>query len=109
MIKNSSGQQIASLWACTTEEHEGISMAKSRAALGKIHFSEGDELLTVKRRPLLRFTKNTRGGLHDNSLPASSAAEAAMRDALRKRGVKVWPSFSLRSHGALALALAIAK
>ena len=148
LIKNTTGHQIASLWACRANPpHEGLSMAKSRAALGRIHFTEGarrhpagfgfrgstfstfldlateetpprclagDEFVTTRKQPLLRFEKNSKGGLHDASLPASPMAEApqpffflthcpvrtcnvgggmgvqaAMRDALRKRGVKV--------------------
>ena len=90
LIQNVSGAQIASLWACgRTAPFEGLSTAKTRAALRKIHFEGGDELLTTRRKPIIRFENNCEGGLHDNSLPASVQADSAMRDALRRRGVKV--------------------
>ena len=70
-IVNVHGSQVCDFWAfCDGGLHEFMSMEHVRAWLSKTIPGVGDELVTNRRRPLLRFVQDTSPGIHDTLIAA---------------------------------------
>lgn len=74
-IINTFGQQVVDLWAFRRDDPtEFLSMEHTRSCLEKICFTQGDTLMTNRRRPLLEIVEDTSPGLHDSLLSACDEA-----------------------------------
>lgn len=70
-IINTHGSQVCDFWAfCDDSLHEFISMEHVRAWLSKIIPGLGDDLVTNRRRPLLRLLEDSSPGIHDTLIAA---------------------------------------
>lgn len=70
-IINIHGTQVCDFWAFhDAGMHEFLSMEHVRAALSKTVPAAGDELVTNRRRPILRFVADTSPGVHDTLIAA---------------------------------------
>lgn len=65
------GSQVADTWVlCTADPTERLSMSHTRGSLGQVRPRAGDLLYSDRRRPILRFERDTSPGLHDTLVPA---------------------------------------
>jgi hypothetical protein len=70
-IVNTFGQQVVDTWAFNLADiGEFMSMEHTRIAIGRIIPLVGDGLVTNRRRPILRLTEDTSGGIHDTLVAA---------------------------------------
>jgi uncharacterized protein len=70
-IINIHGSQVCDFWAfCDEGLHEYLSMEHVRGWLSKVTPGAGDDLVTNRRRPLLRFGEDTSDGTHDTLIAA---------------------------------------
>lgn len=70
-IINPHGSQVCDFWAfCDGALHEYLSMEHLRAWLSKTIPAAGDELVSNRRRPLLRMVEDTSPGIHDTLIAA---------------------------------------
>jgi uncharacterized protein YcgI (DUF1989 family) len=70
-IVNTFGQQVVDTWAFNLADiGEFMSMEHTRIAIGRIIPQVGDALVTNRRRPILRLTEDTSGGVHDTLVAA---------------------------------------
>ena len=70
-IVNPHGTQVCDFWAlCWPQTHEALSMEHMRAGLSRTIPRVGDELVTNRRRPLLRLLQDTSPGIHDSLIAA---------------------------------------
>src|SRR5690606_41368030 len=74
-IINSFGQQVVDLWAFRGDDPtEFLSMEHTLSCLEKICVTQGDTLMTNRRRSLLEIVEDTSPGLHDSLLSACDEA-----------------------------------
>ncbi len=65
-IINTHGSQVVDFWAFNAADmHEFMSMEHARVYLMQIMPKVGDDLVTNKRRPIVRLVEDTTPGLHD--------------------------------------------
>ena len=65
-IINTHGSQVVDFWVFNAEDmHEFMSMEHARVYLMQIMPKVGDDLVTNKRRPIVRLVEDTTPGLHD--------------------------------------------
>jgi len=70
-IINTFGQQVVDTWAFNAHDSgEFMSMEHTRIFIEKIIPGVGDALVTNHRRPILRLTEDTSGGIHDTLVAA---------------------------------------
>jgi uncharacterized protein YcgI (DUF1989 family) len=70
-VINTHGQQVIDTWAFNRADlTEFMSMEHTRAKLLKIIPAPGDAMLTNHRRPILTFTEDNSGGIHDTLMAA---------------------------------------
>lgn len=70
-VINTHGQQVIDTWAFNRADlTEFMSMEHTRAKLLKIIPAPGDIMLTNHRRPILTFTEDNSGGIHDTLMAA---------------------------------------
>ena len=70
-VVNTNGQQVVDTWAFNFAGiAEFMSMEHTRIAIGRIIPRVGDALVTNRRRPVLRLTEDTSGGIHDTLVAA---------------------------------------
>lgn len=70
-IINTLGQQIVDTWAFNPRDMgEYLSMQHTRAHLNKVIPAAGDDLVSNRRRPMLRFEADTSPGVHDTLMAA---------------------------------------
>jgi uncharacterized protein YcgI (DUF1989 family) len=70
-IVNTYGQQVVDTWAFNAADiGEFMSMEHTRIFIGRIIPKIGDALVTNRRRPILRLTEDTSGGIHDTLVAA---------------------------------------
>jgi uncharacterized protein YcgI (DUF1989 family) len=70
-VINTHGQQVIDTWAFNRADMtEFMSMEHTRAKLLKIIPAPGDTMLTNRRRPILTFTEDNSGGIHDTLMAA---------------------------------------
>ena len=70
-IVNTHGQQIVDTWAFNAHDtSEYLSMQHTRAYLDKVIPAAGDDLVSNRRRPMLRFLEDTSPGVHDTLIAA---------------------------------------
>ncbi|MFA5662984.1 DUF1989 domain-containing protein [Castellaniella sp.] len=70
-ILNIHGHQVVDFWAFNADDpSEFISLEHTRADNLKYYASEGDPLLSNRRRPVMYFEKDTWGGRHDTLIAA---------------------------------------
>ncbi len=70
-VINTHGHQVVDFWAFSAEDlSEFMSMEHLRATLTSIFPKTGDDLVTNRRRPILRFTEDTSPGIHDTLMAA---------------------------------------
>ena len=70
-VINTHGQQVIDTWAFNRADlTEFMSMEHTRAKLLKIIPAPGDTMLTNHRRPILTFTEDNSGGIHDTLMAA---------------------------------------
>jgi uncharacterized protein len=70
-VINTHGQQVIDTWAFNRADlTEFMSMEHTRAKLLKIIPAPGDTMLTNHRRPILTFTEDDSGGIHDTLMAA---------------------------------------
>jgi uncharacterized protein YcgI (DUF1989 family) len=58
---------------CADDPTEWLSPGHTWASTRLIHPAQGQELLSTRRRPLLRFIEDGAGGVHDMTMPACDA------------------------------------
>jgi uncharacterized protein YcgI (DUF1989 family) len=70
-VINTHGQQVIDTWAFNRADlTEFMSMEHTRAKLLKIIPAPGDTMLTNHRRPIVTFTEDNSGGIHDTLMAA---------------------------------------
>jgi hypothetical protein len=70
-LVNTHGRQVVDTWAFSRDDlGEFLSMAHSHAHLSKILPTAGDTLVSNRRRPMLTFTEDNSGGIHDTLIAA---------------------------------------
>ncbi|MGI9521716.1 MAG: urea carboxylase-associated family protein, partial [Hyphomicrobiaceae bacterium] len=70
-ITNTHGHQVVDFWAFSAEDlSEFLSMEHLRATLTSIFPKVGDDLVTNRRRAILRFVEDTSPGIHDTIMAA---------------------------------------
>ncbi|MFI2206734.1 DUF1989 domain-containing protein [Streptomyces sp. NPDC020192] len=70
-VINTYGSQVVDTWAVARQEPQhGLSMAHTRAMLGRLTVKAGDELVDDRRRPILHIAEDTSPGVHDTLIPA---------------------------------------
>ncbi|HZS81682.1 MAG TPA: urea carboxylase-associated family protein [Stellaceae bacterium] len=70
-VINTHGQQVVDTWAFNRAElTEFMSMEHTRSHLLKVIPAVGDQMLSNRRRPILTFTEDDSGGIHDMLLAA---------------------------------------
>lgn len=70
-IVNTHGTQVVDTWAFSADDpKEFLSNEHMRATLGKLWPSEGDPLITNRRRPIMVLEKDTSPGRHDTLMAA---------------------------------------
>lgn len=70
-VINTHGAQVVDTWAFNAADlGEFMSMEHSRAHILRIIPQVGDTMLTNQRRPILTFTEDTGGGVHDTIIAA---------------------------------------
>lgn len=70
-IINTHGQQVVDTWAFNLcDMNEYLSMQHTRAYLDKVIPQAGDDLVSNRRRPMLRFVEDTSPGVHDTLIAA---------------------------------------
>ncbi|MFF4213679.1 DUF1989 domain-containing protein [Streptomyces sp. NPDC001796] len=70
-VINTYGSQVVDTWAVARQEPQhGLSMAHTRAVLGRLMVKAGDELVDDLRRPILQIAEDTSPGVHDTLIPA---------------------------------------
>lgn len=70
-ITNTSGTQVVDLWClAATGDGEHLSMGHCREVLARLWFDPGDELVSDRYTPLLRYDSDTSGGRHDTLVAA---------------------------------------
>jgi uncharacterized protein len=70
-VVNTFGQQVVDTWAFSSADiGEFMSMEHTRIAISRIIPLVGDALVTNRRRPILRLTEDTSGGIHDTLVAA---------------------------------------
>lgn len=70
-LVNPHGTQVCDLWAfCADGLHEALSMEHVRASLSRTIPRVGDDLVTNRRRPLLRLQEDSSPGIHDTLIAA---------------------------------------
>src|ERR1700689_938302 len=70
-VVNTYGQQVVDTWAFNLADiGEFMSMEHTRIAIGRIIPQIGDVLVSNRRRPVLRLTEDTSGGIHDTLVAA---------------------------------------
>ncbi|MES2937734.1 MAG: urea carboxylase-associated family protein [Pseudomonadota bacterium] len=70
-IVNPHGTQVCDFWAFHADgAHEFMSMEHVRAWLSKTIPAVGDELVTNRRRPILRMVEDSSPGIHDTLIAA---------------------------------------
>jgi uncharacterized protein len=70
-IINTHGQQVVDTWCFSAEDlTEFMSNEHVRATLTRIFPRQGDDLVTNRRRPILKFEQDTSPGIHDTLLAA---------------------------------------
>ena len=70
-VINTHGQQVIDTWAFNRADlTEFMSMEHTRANLLKIIPAPGDTMLTNHRRPIVTFTEDKSGGIHDTLMAA---------------------------------------
>lgn len=70
-VINTYGSQVVDTWAVARQEPQhGLSMAHTRAVLGRLVVKAGDELVDDRRRPVLHIADDTSPGVHDTLIPA---------------------------------------
>lgn len=70
-IINPHGTQVCDFWAfCSDRLHEHLSMEHVRAWLSRTIPLVGDELVTNRRRAILRLVEDTSPGIHDTLIAA---------------------------------------
>jgi uncharacterized protein YcgI (DUF1989 family) len=70
-IINTHGTQVVDTWALSADvAGEHLSMSHTRTSLGRLRPTEGDALLSNRRRPLLVLEEDTSPGVHDTLIPA---------------------------------------
>jgi uncharacterized protein YcgI (DUF1989 family) len=70
-IINVHGSQVCDFWAfCDDGLHEFMSMEHIRAGLSKTIPATGDDLVTNRRRPILRMAADSSPGIHDTLIAA---------------------------------------
>ncbi|MEI7970030.1 MAG: urea carboxylase-associated family protein [Betaproteobacteria bacterium] len=70
-VINTHGQQVVDTWAFNRDDPgEFMSMEHTRAHTLTVFPSVGHSLLTNYRRPILTFTEDTSGGMHDTLIAA---------------------------------------
>lgn len=70
-VINTHGQQVVDTWAFNRHDlDEFMSMEHTRADSLTVFPSVGHTLLTNHRRPILTFTEDTSGGMHDTLIAA---------------------------------------
>ncbi|MDX6228188.1 MAG: uncharacterized protein QOI76_1578 [Frankiales bacterium] len=71
-VGNPSGTQVVDFWALSGDDY--LSVAHSRAALGRLVPRVGDTLVSNLREPLLTLVEDTSPGVHDTLIPACDPA-----------------------------------
>jgi uncharacterized protein len=70
-IVNPHGTQVCDFWAfCDGRLHEHLSMEHVRTSLSKTIPAVGDELVSNRRRPMLKLLEDTSPGIHDTLIAA---------------------------------------
>ena len=70
-VINTHGQQVVDTWAFSREDlTEFMSMEHSRTSLARIMPTEGQAMVTNRRRAILTLIEDTSGGIHDTLLAA---------------------------------------
>jgi uncharacterized protein YcgI (DUF1989 family) len=70
-IVNTHGQQVVDTWCFNAEDMaEFMSMEHLHATLGRIFPTQGDALVTNRRRPILTLEEDTSPGRHDTVIAA---------------------------------------
>ena len=70
-VINTHGQQVVDTWAFNRcDLSECMSMEHSRTALARIMAKVGDNMVTNRRRPILRLVEDTSPGIHDTLIAA---------------------------------------
>ena len=70
-IVNTHGQQVVDTWCFNADDlREFMSMEHIRPTLGRIFPRKGDDLVSNRRRPILRFEEDTSAGVHDTLMAA---------------------------------------
>lgn len=70
-IVNTHGRQVVDCWAFAAGDmSEFMSMEHSRVHMGRVNPVAGTVMLTNRRRPVITFTGDTSGGVHDTLLAA---------------------------------------
>jgi uncharacterized protein YcgI (DUF1989 family) len=74
-VVNTHGNQVLDTWAFNAEDiTENMSMEHTRSVNSRIYVNAGDVLSSCRRRPMLRFIKDTSPGRHDTLLCACNQA-----------------------------------
>ncbi|MCF8069752.1 MAG: urea carboxylase-associated family protein [Desulfobacterales bacterium] len=72
-VINTYGTQVVDTWAFSEEDTESLlSMEHCREVLQRIIFEPGDQLITNRYQPILKFTEDTSPGGHDTLIAACS-------------------------------------
>ena len=70
-VTNTHGQQVVDTWAFSRKDlTEFMSMEHSRTSLARIMPTEGQAMVTNRRRGILTLAEDTSGGIHDTLLAA---------------------------------------
>ncbi|MEU5365109.1 urea carboxylase-associated family protein [Streptomyces sp. NPDC005925] len=70
-VINTYGSQVVDTWAVVRQEPgHALSMAHTRAVLGRLMVRTGDTLLDDRRSPVLQIAEDTSPGVHDTLIPA---------------------------------------
>jgi uncharacterized protein YcgI (DUF1989 family) len=70
-VINTHGSQVVDTWAFShADMSEFMSMEHSHASLSKILPTTGDTMVTNRRRPILGFSEDNSGGIHDTLIAA---------------------------------------
>jgi len=70
-ISTIEGRQVADTWALgAPDTGEWLSMEHTRGVTQRLTPRVGDDLVTNRRRPLLRLVEDTSPGVHDTLIPA---------------------------------------
>jgi uncharacterized protein len=70
-VINTHGRQVVDFWAFVARDgREFMSMEHTRPAIKRLTPIAGDELMTNRRRPILKVIKDTTPGVHDTTVAA---------------------------------------